>query len=143
MQWKSPTLGMLLRMVSGEYRFELQFVPGLLGVGWLIAWSWQRRGSAWNWVDALSGLLLVSFVTTSYGAWPFDLVILLPAVLQRAAEIAQSTNQRLKVRAIILYSAINLTALLMNLARIDSFWFIWMAPALLLGYWWLRRPHQT
>src|SRR4051812_19620704 len=87
-QWKSPTIGSLLREVFGEERFDLQFAPTLIGVVWLLMFAWQSRRREWEWPDRMPMLLLVSFVTASYGAWPFDLVILLPAVIQVAAGLA-------------------------------------------------------
>src|SRR5215207_2247355 len=79
-QWKSPTIGSLLREVFGAEQFGLQFAPTLIGLSWLAYLGWRDRDRPWNWSEQMPPLLLVSFVTASYGAWPFDLVILLPAV---------------------------------------------------------------
>lgn len=78
-QWASPTLGTLLRIAFGQEYFRLQFVPVAVGLAWFV---WHRaRTREWNWLEQLPLLLLVSFVTTPYGAWPFDMVLLLPAVV--------------------------------------------------------------
>ncbi|MFO0797208.1 MAG: glycosyltransferase family 87 protein [Gemmataceae bacterium] len=122
-QWVSPTLGTVLRLVFGEGRFGLQFVPVAAGLAWF-AWHWRRAGRAWDWAEQLPLLLLVSFVTAPYGAWPFDLVLLLPAVVRLLAGGAPRP-----VLAGLL--AVNAACLAMNLTQTGSFPFLWVAPALL------------
>jgi hypothetical protein len=133
-QWLSPTLGSLLRLAFGEHLFRLQFVPMAAGLIWF-AWHW-RKSTEWNWREQLPLLLLVSFVTAPYGAWPFDMVLLLPAAtalfvswdcgrLGRAAETAA-------VPAGLV--AVNLGCLVLNLLKFSSFWFLWVSPAVLLLY---------
>jgi len=138
-QWKSPTLGSLLREVFGAERFDLQFAPILAGLAWLIAVGWRARHREWVWAERMPMLLLMSFVTASYGAWPFDLVILLPAVIQVAAGIAATADRGRALIAGIVYFAFNAVALAMNLSHCTSETFVWMAPAL-LGSYVLLRP---
>jgi hypothetical protein len=138
-QWKSPTLGSLLRMIEGEARFGLQFVPALLGIGWLIWHAWRMRNREWKWHEQMPMLLLVSFATASYGAWPFDLIILLPAAIAIAADMARHPNRQRMILGIGLWLAINVSALAINVLKINSFWFIWMAPAMLAAYLLLVR----
>jgi Glycosyltransferase family 87 len=140
-QWKSPTLGWLLRELFGEGHFGLQFVPTVIGLGWLIWEAWRSRDREWVWRDRMPMLLLVSFVTTSYGAWPFDLVILLPAVLSIAAGLAGWPDRRRIALAVGLFVLINGAALALNLLHITSEFFVWMAPSLLAGYLLLRPAH--
>jgi hypothetical protein len=78
--WISPTIGFLLRLAFGADQFRLQFVPVAAGLAWF-AWHWRKAGKDWDWREQLPLLLLVSFVTAPYGAWPFDMVLLLPAVV--------------------------------------------------------------
>jgi hypothetical protein len=137
-QWKSPTVGSLLRELSGTERFDLQFVPTIVGLAWLAAIGWRDRRAAWVWRDRLPMLLLVSFVTSSYGAWPFDLVILLPAVIQIAATLSASGDRTRMTIAVAAYVAMNAGALAMNLAHCTSERFVWMAPSLLAAYVALR-----
>ena len=138
-QWQSPTLGTLLRMIEGEANFGLQFVPGLLGVGWLIGHSWRCRAEKWDWPRQMPMLLLVSFVTASYGAWPFDLIVLLPAAIQIAADIARQPCRERIAWGCAAWIAINVPALAMNLLHVGSFWFIWIAPAMLGWYCYFSR----
>jgi Glycosyltransferase family 87 len=141
-QWKSPTLGSLLRELFGEERFSLQFVPTVIGLAWLAVHGWMQRERSWNWSDQMPMVILVSFATASYGAWPFDLVILLPAVIQVAAGLSRLAGARRIVLAIALFAAINGTALAMNLAHVSSDRFVWMAPTLLAAYV-LLRPRSA
>ena len=74
-QWASPTIGTLLRLTFGPENFRLQFVSVALGLVWFAWYRWQKRAE-WNWGEQLPLGLLVSFVTAPYGAWPFDMVLL-------------------------------------------------------------------
>lgn len=142
-QWKSPTIGSLLREVLGADRFGLQFAPTVIGLGWLAYVGWRDRDRPWNWSERMPLLLLVSFVTASYGAWPFDLVILLPAVVQVGAELARVRDRRWIVTAAAMFAVINSAALAMNLLEQTSETFVWMAPSLLAAYLLLRPRRPT
>ena len=78
-QWVSPTVGTVLRLAVGEEFFRLQFVPVAVGLVWFAWYRWLNRDH-WNWTEQLLLVLLVSFATAPYGAWPFDMMLLLPAV---------------------------------------------------------------
>jgi hypothetical protein len=158
-QWKSPTIGTLLREVFGAELFRLQFVPVVFGLGWF-AWHWRRHGQSWDWGEQLPLLLLVSFVTAPYGAWPFDMVLLLPAVTrliakmlppftptplpggERGVENPLPAGERVVCEAnwvrgrLVLAGllAVNLGCLYMNLRQTGSYAFIWVSPAILVLY---------
>jgi len=142
-QWKSPTIGSYLREALGGERFGLQFAPTIIGVAWLMADCWRQRARVWNWAERMPMLILVSFATASYGAWPFDLVILLPAVIEIAAGLSFARDRKRAILALGLYVAINLAALIMNILAITSDKFVWMAPTILLGYVLLRPRHSA
>ncbi len=141
-QWKSPTLGSLLRELFGEEQFRLQFVPTVIGFVWLAIELWRHPGREWVWLERMPMLLLVSFATASYGAWPFDLVILLPAVIAIGAQVTASGCRKRIVLAIAIFSAIAFGAMAMNAAHVTSDKFVWMAPALLAGYVLLHSPRR-
>jgi len=128
-EWVSPTLGTLLRLAFGEELFRLQFVPVALGLAWF-AWHWRKKGREWDWREQLPLLLLVSFVTAPYGAWPFDMVLLLPAAVWLVLR-AEPPVRKPVVAGLV---AVNVGCLAMNLAHSTSFWFIWVSPAVLLLY---------
>jgi hypothetical protein len=132
-QYRSPTLGTILREAVGGGGFGLQFVAPVLGLIWFVPY-WLRHRHHWVWGDRLPLLLLVSMVTAAYGAWPFDLVLLLVPVLQRAATCWRDGSPARRWLAGGAYLAINGVALVQIVNRVEWFWFLWMAPALLLLY---------
>jgi hypothetical protein len=132
-QYRSPTLGMLVRLALGEgASFRWQFLPMPAGLAWLAVHLWRSRKGAWDWAEQLPILLLVSILTTPYGGWPFDLVLLLvPAV--RVAVL------RPRLGSLLAHAAINGLALLQLLRGVEYLGFVWMAPALLAAYVGLLR----
>jgi Glycosyltransferase family 87 len=137
-QFLSPTLGSVLRLVFGFEHFRLQFLPTALGLGWVLSHWWSRRDS-WRWADETPILLLVSFLTASYGAWPFDLVVLLLPLLQGAAWVSRDQSRGVVLFATVAYLGFNLTAYLMKDIRYtDYYWCAWMTPMLFYCYLVLR-----
>jgi hypothetical protein len=132
-QWVSPTPGTFLRMLLGEEQFWLQFVPPVVGLAWLVPYWWQRR-RAWDWAEQVPLLLLVSFVTASYGAWPFDLVVLLVPVVQAAALVWAAGRRSLCRLALGAYLLVDGLGLALNLLRLSSVWFFGMTVGLLVAY---------
>jgi hypothetical protein len=153
-QWLSPTLGTVIRILGDlptflagreprNASFALQFIPTALGLIFLGWYTWRTRAEKWDWLQRMPLLLLVSFVTASYGAWPYDVLILLPAVMQVAAQIAQQPTRANVAWGVCAYLAVNVPAVALNLGKVVSFWFIWMAPLLLVLYLLLlRRPAE-
>ena len=135
-QWISPTIGTVLRRAFGEELFLLQFIPVALGLLWFI-WHCRRfytpmvvNRQVWDWSNQLPLLLLVSFVTAPYGAWPFDMVLLLPAVIW----LIIHTQRPTRVTVIVGLVAVNLGCLVLNRLAITSDWFFWVSPAVLAIY---------
>jgi hypothetical protein len=86
----------------------------------------------------------VSFLTTAYGGWVFDVVVLLLPVLQAAVWMARSRQTATVVLAAAFYVAIDGTAMTMNLLDPDGQtitlpWYMWVTPAILVCYLFLRR----
>lgn len=138
-EWVSLTFGSILRLLFGANLVWLQLVPAIPALIWF-GFYWRKNHLDWNWGEQFPLLILVSFLTTFYGAWPFDLVILLLPVVQAAVWAAHAPN--LRMPALAIYLAIDLTALVLIILGVTSIWFIWMTPALLVGYLSLRalRP---
>jgi hypothetical protein len=137
-QYYSPTLGTLLRLALGEEHFGLQFLPPLAGLAWL-AFAWRQHRRTWDWGQQLPVLLLVSLLTAPYGAWPFDLVLLLVPVLQAAAAVARDPRPAPLRLGLRLYLAFETAAVVFLCGRVDFLWWIWMTPALLVSYLTVRR----
>ncbi|HEV3440228.1 MAG TPA: glycosyltransferase family 87 protein [Gemmata sp.] len=143
-QWVSPTIGTVLRLAVGAELFRLQFIPVVLGLLWF-AWYCRRFTSAfssdgrvWDWCEQLPLLLLVSFVTAPYGAWPFDMVLLLPTAMWLIIRTTPPTRKFI----IAGLAAVNLGCLVLNLLHITSFWFLWVSPAV-LGLYLLARMGRS
>jgi hypothetical protein len=134
-EYRSPTLGYLLRLWLGEDRFWLQFLPPLAGLAWLVAY-WRRHRRNWDWQRHLPLVLLVSLLTAAYGAWPFDLVLLLVPVLQVAV---RPHRPRL---AVGLHVVINGLALFLLLGGPEFLTFLWLTPALLAAYLLTRQSAE-
>jgi hypothetical protein len=138
-QWLSPTLGTVLRLAFGAEFFRLQFVSVALGLVWFAWHRWNRRAD-WDTAAQLPLLLLVSFVTAPYGAWPFDMMLLLPAIFAILLKSCEAWgldsgwapgSPRLTIAGL---AAINLGCLVLNLCQTGSFWFLWVSPAVLSLY---------
>jgi hypothetical protein len=133
----SPLLGTGLRALFGWQHFWLQFVPLVPGLVWL-AWYWRRHRRDWDWGRQLGPLLFASFLVAPYGAWPFDLVVLLLPLLQATAG-ATEAGRRPAALAAAGFAAVNLLALAQLLGEAQYFWFLWLTPALLLAWALTRR----
>jgi Glycosyltransferase family 87 len=138
-QWLSPTLGTVLRLGFGFEHFRLQFVSVALGAVWF-AWYYRAHRKQWDWTEQLPIVLAVAFLTAPYGAWPFDMVLLLPAVvkllLRSLADLSAKPGWAPGAPRFTLagLAAVNLAMLKLNLFQIGSFWFLWVSPAVVLLY---------
>jgi Glycosyltransferase family 87 len=137
-QWVSLTLGTFLRFVFGNEHFWLQFVPMVLGVAWFLK-HWRAYGRTWNWAEQMPTILLVSFVTAPYGAWHFDLVLLLIPIWHLAA----SLRGQQRWLALGLFAGANVAMLVLNSAGAWSYSYAWVAPLVLIAYFGFRLPSPT
>jgi hypothetical protein len=126
----SPLPGTALRLLLDREAFWLQFAPTVPGLLWL-AWYWRRHRRSWDWQRQAPALLFASLLTASYGAWPFDLVVLLPAILQVAVQLP-AAPRRVAALALALHLTVGTLALAQVLREAEYFWFLWLVPALLL-----------
>ncbi len=134
--WANPTIGAYLRFFwFGTDKFWLQFLPSIIGCIWFI-YYWCKHHRSWNWVDELPLLLLISQVTASY-TWTYDQVILIPAIIQATVWIMYDWKRWSTFFVAIIYLSINLLDLVLH-RILSDFWFIWMAPALLILYLFIR-----
>jgi hypothetical protein len=133
LDWATPTLGGILRIWLGVELSWLQFVPAIFGTGWLVFYFVCHRQS-WEWTRQMPLLLLVSVFTASYGAWTYDQVVLLPALVAAIHRWAAADNKGAVIAIGSLFLSANTAAFAMNLRAINEVWFFWMAPTWLALY---------
>ena len=132
---QTPTFGTVLRKLWGWDKIWLQYVPPALGTMWFLVF-WAKRHRSWDWGERLPILLLVSLTTTIY-TWGYDQVVLLIAVGQVGVRALCDARRWRRFWAITPYIGINCAALYFAIG--NAFWYIWMAPSLLLWYLHMRK----
>jgi hypothetical protein len=121
----SPTIGGAMRLWLPQYRWA-QALPALLALIWFLL-RWRRARDVWQWREEMPVLLLVSLLTTSYG-WFFDQIVLLPCVFQASQRL--TTSRRLISISIASgYVCGNALALALILEHRTAFWYVWTVPA--------------
>jgi hypothetical protein len=141
-QYRSPTLGTVLRLLLGEERFRLQFLAMLPGLAWFVT-SWLRHRQDDDWSMRLPPLLLASLLSAPYGAWPFDLVLLLVPIMQTAVAVLRDGRRPTWMLAGGMFLAINTLAAAQLACEVEYLGFIWMTPAVLLACLGLRHIKQS
>lgn len=130
--WEHPTLGYALRDALPGRPFAAMFVPLAVAVPLVGAYWWNRR-TAWNWPAELPRLVLVSVAAAPYGAWVFDLVLLLVPVVQATGWLAADGRRTAIFVATALYAIVNLLAFAATSA---AGWTAnrWLVPVTIAGY---------
>lgn len=143
MDWATPSLGTAAAELLSVSSLWVRWLPAIGGAIWFLCyWSWYS--ARWDWLSELPLLVIVS-VTTSSFVWTFDLVVLLPAVIQGAVWVARCRAKRKRRLLIGTYMALGATALAAKAVVLDDFWYFWLAPAYLCCYLYARasvRPPQ-
>ncbi len=131
-QWRHPTPGFYLRQLIPGEPFAAQFVPLAIATG-VVPIYWFVRRRDWNWSVEAPRLALACALTACYGAWAFDLVLLLPAVIWSAVRLANSRRPALIVAFATVYLLLNgwcVSTLMDALSQENP----WIAPAVLAGF---------
>jgi hypothetical protein len=136
--WANPTIGSYLRYFEfGIDQFWLQFLPAILGGIWIF-YFWYVRRQTWDWKNELPLILIASIITSPY-MWTYDQVILVPVVIQASFWIAEEWKKLPAITLGVFFLVISFLDLILHM-RFDEFWFIWLAPAILIWYlitrWW-------
>ena len=131
--WQPPLVGYWLRHWTDPAAFWIQFVPmALIALATPLYW-WTRRES-WDWAEELPRVVLAGALAAPYGAWDYDLVILLVPILAAAVRLSRAAPSTIWI-------AVN-AAVLFTLAAAQiaiSLYYVWMTPAVILGYGWVMR----
>jgi hypothetical protein len=128
----TPTLGAYIRFFwLGTDKFWLQFIAPFFGGLWFL-WLWCKHRKSWSWLDELPILLLVSQVSAPY-TYTYDQIILLPAIIQATIWVVHDWKRWTTLIFVVIFLIINVLDLVLHM-RLSDFWFIWMAPSLLVWY---------
>ncbi len=91
--WFQPIGSYWLRLAIDPERFSIQFVPTVVTAIVVFAY-WLTRYKTWHWPTEAPRLIFASVIMAAYGAWLFDLVVLLVPVSQAAIWMARAPRTR-------------------------------------------------
>jgi hypothetical protein len=134
LDWRTPTLGTLMRLVLGGSSY-LQFLPPLLlgGICLLYIVLVRRRFLAGlSWTHSMAPILALSVASSSF-AWTFDMLLLTPAVLWILVQFLTNPTKRAWIFCGLLCA--NLMTLVVMWFIGDYLWTFWLPWAVVLLYW--------
>lgn len=132
--WNPPLVGWWLRQTVPGAPFWVQWAPALLGAAGAAGWCLRCRvGLQPDSFARLPVLVGVSLLVAPYGAWAYDLVLLLVPVLAVAARLANAAVWGAVAAGAAVLSCANGVALAMMLNYAPAQWYVWFAPCVLLG----------
>jgi Glycosyltransferase family 87 len=127
--WQVPLASYHLRRSLDAGAFWIQFVPCLGLCAAAVPYYWLRRRT-WDWRAELPRLVLASALLAPYGAWIFDLTVLLVPVIAGGVAVARSGPGPV-------WKTVGGLYLVLFLAGVQPLMleqFIWFAPAV-AGLW--------
>jgi hypothetical protein len=131
--WKPPLVGWWLRQAVPGQPFAVQWLPLAAILLPFIAWQLLSKKQVSERLDSLPWIVGVSLVAAPYGAWSFDLVLLLVPVLATAARLAEAGNRHAVALGLVCLVTVNAVSLVMMINRVPSEWYVWLAPCVLLS----------
>ena len=129
--FEQPTIGYAIRRLVPKEPFEAQFYPVFIAASCLpLYWLLRRRN--WDWEAEMPRLTLGCALTACYGAWFFDLVILLLPVIQAAVWL-RLASWLLQLFFLMFFLVI--TVLAVGSLGKDLFaYHLWVTPWITVGY---------
>ena len=125
-------LSFLLRFMVPGHPVWMQGVPSVLGLALCSRYYWRRR-DVWNWSEDGPALLLISTMVSPY-SWPFDQLLLLPAIIH-----VSSTRMRSKTMPVLAVVNGAAVLLLLLMTPLSSPLYAWSGTACLIWYVWARK----
>lgn len=133
--WQPPTLAAQFRDLVGG-GLLVQFLPSIVTtLGLVIYWYVKRRD--WWWKREMPGVVTLSVLTTGYGAWGFDLVVLLLPLTATAVQVSRSTRPGLLPLGMLAMVGFTLAVLAFGLPV------LWWTPTIVAGTWLFMRLSRT
>jgi hypothetical protein len=139
--WMTPTIGGFLRAIFGTGHEWLQFLPMGICLLYFLFVYWKRHKREWVWERQMPILLLVSVSTAAYG-WSFDLVVLIPALIQAAVFTIQRARPKIAGLAVLSFVVANTVAYWLNSHDYGELYYVWMAPALFVIFFVICFPQE-
>ena len=125
------TTSMLLRLAISPNTPWVLFIPSMVGIAWGL-WYYARNRKAWNWMHHGMLVLLVAVMTSPYG-WFTDEIVLLPAfAFALALPVASPSRRKISMASLIAIDAIAIMVVL-NFP-IFTFAYIWTPAAWLVWF---------
>jgi len=101
-----PALAGVLRLIFFRKAYWTQFVPIIMGAIWCV-WYYSAKRSEWAWRHHGTMAMVVSVLTTPYG-WFSDEVVLLPAILQTVSCVyAHQSRTIVKTSVAVMFAGLN------------------------------------
>lgn len=127
----TPTLGYWLRLIFGEQKYWLQFLPPIFGLIWF-GYYWYRNKDTWRWANNLTVIILVSILTTPH-SWTHDYLIMLPCILQGVISYIKGGKKMNLILFTLMWLVVNVAIVLLHF-RLGDYWFYWES-LLILGFY--------
>lgn len=124
--WMLPAASYWLRLYTAPQSMTVQFLPSILASLAMLVWR-VCCGKRWSWTQGLPVLVAVSFLTTGYGGWIFDLPVLLVPLIALGARTMREKPMFLVY--LTLWQLLVTWATLAFASRLHGLW--WVAPAIL------------
>jgi hypothetical protein len=131
------TPGAALRQIVGFRHFWVQWIPAVLGIGWAMV-RYSGLASRWNWSSELPQLAAVSWLAAPYG-WVYDMVLLMPAVLDGAVRFERLDRDDISRRVLFVYILLCLVVWSQQLILGSGVVHAWVGFAVLGGWVWIRN----
>ncbi|MCE9530959.1 MAG: DUF2029 domain-containing protein [Planctomycetes bacterium] len=131
-EFEHPTIGFRLRQMLPGQPFAAQFIPviiALIAIGLI----WWRDRQPWLWTRRMPMLILVAALTAGYGAWAFDLVILLLPLVPIAVCLSETKKPTLIAVITLVYLILNFLVL-RSIQEVGSQSNPWITPVVLVAY---------
>jgi hypothetical protein len=126
--WTLPVPAYWLRVWFAPSHFWVQFVPCAIACAGFLAYR-IRKGNEWDWSRAMPLVAAVSFFTTPYGGWIFDLPVLLVPVVWAALRLATAKRWWLVGTLVLGQAAITVASFAQagaGAGALQAYW--WVAP---------------
>ncbi|MEJ2483231.1 MAG: glycosyltransferase 87 family protein [Gemmatimonadota bacterium] len=135
------TPGAALRQIIGFRHFWIQWIPAALGIAWAVS-RYVRRMNVWSWKSELPQLAAISWLAAPYG-WVYDMVILVPTVLDGAVRLEHQDDGAFVRRAFLAYLLLCLIVWTQQLVFGSGVAHAWVGFAVLGGWLWIRNRTRT